>query len=160
MNFREDKKSQSELRSKVIEEVKTQLENIRNGKKLMIPPEVVIAERVLQNKLKKNRRPNDYGATGAEHLSISVTNNTHKEALEFMTFFVLIAKQRGYHFFVEWEKSQIIVNAIEFPFKLREKERRVPDPVYSWSTGVPSGILVFRFGQFEERSYENLKKTT
>jgi hypothetical protein len=59
MNFREDKKSQSELRSQVIQEVTTQLENIRNGKKSMRPPEVVLAGRVLQNKLNQNRRLND-----------------------------------------------------------------------------------------------------
>tara|TARA_R110001592_G_scaffold15136_2_gene66534 strand:+ start:75 stop:869 length:795 start_codon:yes stop_codon:yes gene_type:complete len=158
MNFTQDKSLQDELRATVIEEVSVQLNNIKNRKNLKRPSEVIIAERILLSDQKQNRRPNDYGATGADHFSISVTNKTNKEAIEFMTFFVFIAKQRGYEFNVKWKNSQIIVNGIEFPFKLREKEKRVPDPVYSWSTGVPSGILVFRFGRFQERSYENSKK--
>jgi hypothetical protein len=97
------------------------------------------------------RKDNPYSFTGSiDTVAIYVEESNFNRALLIMDTFIKLLRYRGHSF--KRDKNnlgpRIIIKEIEFPFHMREVQKRIPPvKLYASSTYVPTGILLIKIGE-------------
>ena len=113
---------------------------------------------LLERKKVIKAKPNDFVGTSNGNLSIYVTPKLIPRALKFMDTFIKTFKKNGYQIgFKEYYGNVLIIDGIEFIFRLREKCRRIKKDDKIWTTSelVPIGKLVFTVDTFPRKEWED-----
>lgn len=120
---------------------------------LIVPDKLSKPDILIQNtkELHTKRKNDSYDRyEKIDTISIYVAESNYNRALLIMDTFIKLLRYRGHTFKRDRNNwgPRIIIREIEFPFHIREVQKRIPpEKEYGSSTYVPTGILLIKIGE-------------
>ena len=120
---------------------------------LIVPEKLIKPDILIQNTKEihsKRKKEPYYRDEKIDRIGIYVEEVNYNRALLIMDTFIKLLRYRGHSFKRDRNNwgPHIIIKEIEFPFQIREVQKRIP-PVkqYDTSTFAPTGILLIKIGE-------------